>query len=376
MVTIKRKGFIMKDTISNSKMIMSAFAVKGECVSCAKYGEGHINETYKVIMNDNGIEKPYILQKINNKIFTNVDQLMSNIQGVTDFARSKIIEHSGDPDRESLTLILTKDSKPYYFDGEGYYRVFIFIDKTVAIQKPESVEIFASSAYAFGKFANLLAEYPADKLYETIPNFHNTVDRYEKFLSAVKADVCGRASSVQEQIKFVMDRKDYCSRITSLLDSKKMPIRVTHNDTKLNNVLFDESSLSAIAVIDLDTIMSGSVCYDFGDAIRFGCNTGAEDEPDLTKVNFDIELFEAYVKSYLLALGDGITQIEKDTLAFSAILLTFECGMRFLTDYLSGDTYFKIHRENHNLDRTGTQFKLVSDMEKVLDKMEEIVRNC
>ena len=146
MVTIKRKGFIMKDTIGNSKMIMSAFAVKGECVSCAKYGEGHINETYKVIMNDNGIEKPYILQKINNKIFTNVDQLMSNIQGVTDFARSKIIERNGDPDRESLTLILTKDGKPYYFDGEGYYRVFIFIDKTVAIQKPESVEIFASSA--------------------------------------------------------------------------------------------------------------------------------------------------------------------------------------------------------------------------------------
>ncbi len=364
----------MIDNDIKMKKIVDAFKIDGEYVSCVPHGEGHINTTFKLTVNDNGEIKTYILQKINHNLFTDVDKLMSNIYGVTEFARKKIIERGGNPDRETLTVILTKDDKTYYFDGEGYYRVFIFIEDTIAYQKPESAEVFASSAYSFGKFANLLAEYPAEKLYEILPNFHDTEKRYENFIKALDADIVGRADSVKDEIAFVKERVGYCSKITSLLKSKKMPMRVTHNDTKLNNILFDKDSKKAIAVIDLDTIMPGSICYDFGDSIRFGCNTGAEDEPDLSKVNFDIDLFKAYAKSYVGAIGEGITEIEKDMLAFGAILMTFECGMRFLTDYLSGDTYFKIHRENHNLDRTRTQFKLVSDMEKVLSDMEKIVK--
>ena len=363
----------MKDTVSNAKSIMQNFNTIGDFISCARHGEGHINETYKVVLNDAGVEKSYILQKINHNLFTNVDNLMSNIVGVTEFARQSIVKNGGDPDRESLTVIPCTDGKPYYFDGEGYYRLFIFIGDTVAFQKPESPEVFASSAEAFGKFANLLAEYPAEKLFEILPNFHDTAIRFENFEKALKADVCGRASSVQAEINFVLDRKSYCDKITSLLKSGKMPIKVTHNDTKLNNVLFDAKTKKAVSVIDLDTIMPGSLCYDFGDSIRFGCNTGAEDEPDLTKVNFDMEMFKAYAKGYITAVGDGITEIEKQNLAFGSILMTYECGMRFLTDYLSGDTYFKIHRENHNLDRCRTQFKLVSDMEKALDEMNAVV---
>lgn len=207
----------------------------------------------------------------------------------------------------------------------------------------------------------------------TKPNFHNTEKRYENFLNSVKADKAGRAKDVQKEIQFVMDRKEYCSRIVDLLASGEMPTKVTHNDTKLNNVMLDVVTGKPVAVIDLDTIMQGSICYDFGDSIRFGCTTGEEDEPDLSKVNFDVSLFEAYTKGYLTALGDSVTKVEKDNLAFSAILMTYECGMRFLSDYLDGDVYFRVKRENHNLDRCRTQFKLVSDMEESFEKMQEIV---
>jgi hypothetical protein len=226
---------------------------------------------------------------------------------------------------------------------------------------------------AFGNFAKLLAEFDATKLYESIPDFHNTEKRYENFINAVKADKMGRAKEVQKEIDFVVDRKDYCGRIVNLLKSGKMPLKVTHNDTKLNNVMLDEKTGEPVAVIDLDTIMQGSICYDFGDSIRFGCNHADEGERDLSKVNFDIELFEAYTKGYLSALGESITQIEKENLAFGAILMTYECGMRFLTDYLEGDVYFRIKHPSHNIDRTRMQFKLVSDMEKLLPEMNEIV---
>jgi hypothetical protein len=226
---------------------------------------------------------------------------------------------------------------------------------------------------AFGNFAKLLAEFDATKLYESIPDFHNTEKRYENFINAVKTDKMGRAKEVQKEIDFVVDRKDYCGRIVNLLKSGKMPLKVTHNDTKLNNVMLDEKTGEPVAVIDLDTIMQGSICYDFGDSIRFGCNHADEGERDLSKVNFDIELFEAYTKGYLSALGESITQIEKENLAFGAILMTYECGMRFLTDYLEGDVYFRIKHPSHNIDRTRMQFKLVSDMEKLLPEMNEIV---
>ena len=355
--------------------IIKNFKIDGELVSCERYGEGHINETYLAVVKEGDKNVNYILQKINNKLFTNVPALMENIRSVTEFNRAKIKARGGNPDRESLSLVYTKDGNTFYHckECDGYFRMYIFITDAVAYQVVEKPEHFYQSAVAFGNFANLLAEFDASGLYEAIPNFHNTVNRFANFEKSLKADKMGRAASVKKEIDFVLDRKDYCGRIVELLKSGEMPTKVTHNDTKLNNVMLDVKTGEPVAVIDLDTIMPGSICYDFGDSIRFGCNPAAEDEKDLSKVNFDIELFEAYTKGYLSALGDGATEIERKNLAFGAILMTYECGMRFLADYLDGDVYFRTHREGHNLDRARTQFKLIEDMEKLLPEMEKIV---
>ncbi len=355
--------------------IISKFDIEGSLVSCERYGEGHINETYLAVI-DNGGKVNYILQRINSNLFKDVDKLMNNIKLVTEFNRQKIAERGGNPDRESLTLVYAKDGKAYFHceECDAYFRVYKFITDAVAYQVVEKPEDFYYSAVAFGNFANLLAEFDATKLYEVLPDFHNTEKRFRDFENSLQKDVKGRAASVKKEIDFVLSRKDYCGKIVKLLRSGEMPTKVTHNDTKLNNVMLDAKTGKPVAVIDLDTIMPGSICYDFGDSIRFGCNPAAEDEKDLSKVNFDINLFEAYAKGYLSALGDGATQIEKDNLAFGAILMTYECGMRFLADYLDGDIYFRTHREGHNLDRCRTQFKLIEDMEKRYDEMCEIIK--
>lgn len=355
--------------------IISKFDIEGTLVSCERYGEGHINETYLAVV-DNGEKVNYILQRINSNLFKDVDKLMNNIKLVTEFNRQKIAERGGNPDRESLTLVYAKDGKAYFHceKCDAYFRVYKFITDAVAYQVVEKPEDFYYSAVAFGNFANLLAEFDATKLYEVLPDFHNTEKRFRDFENSLKKDVKGRTASVKKEIDFVLSRKDYCGKIVKLLRSGEMPTKVTHNDTKLNNVMLDAKTGKPVAVIDLDTIMPGSICYDFGDSIRFGCNPAAEDEKDLSKVNFDINLFEAYAKGYLSALGDGATQIEKDNLAFGAILMTYECGMRFLADYLDGDIYFRTHREGHNLDRCRTQFKLIEDMEKRYDEMCAIIK--
>lgn len=356
--------------------IIANFNVDGKVLYCERHGAGHINETYKFSVDNGEKQMNYILQCVNTSLFKNMDELMANISGVTEFMRKKITENGGNPDRETLTVVKTKDGKDYYQDVDGKaYRVFLFIEDAVALQKAENPEQFRSSAKAFGKFANFLAEYPAETLYETIPLFHDTVNRYKNFMESVEVNYQNRAEIAKDEIKFAVDRKDYSKRIVEKIKSGEIPLKVTHNDTKLNNVLFDKDAKSAIAVIDLDTVMPGSILYDFGDAIRFGCNTGAEDEEDLTKVNFDIDLFATYVDGYLSEIGSSITKEELDNLAFSAILLTYECGIRFLGDFLVGDTYFKIHRENHNLIRCRTQFKLIAEMEKVYDKMCKIVED-
>ncbi len=357
----------------NFENVVSQFNVEGKLISCERYGEGHINETYLAILENGGVQTKYILQKLNDKLFTDMDKLLNNISLVTNFNRAKIAERGGNPDRESLTIVSTKDGKPYLKTDEGYFVIKLFITDAIAYQTSPNPEIFYQSAMAFGNFANLLAEFDASKLYEIIPDFHNTEKRFRDFEQAIKEDKCGRASSVKEEIEFYVSRKPYASRIVSLLRSGEMPTKVTHNDTKLNNVMIDANTHKYVAVIDLDTIMPGSICYDFGDSIRFGCNPAAEDEPDLSKVIFSLELFEAYTKGYLTALGDSVTKIEKDNLAFGAILMTYECGMRFLTDYLNGDTYFHTTREGQNLDRTRTQIHLVKQMEKLLPTMEAIV---
>ena len=354
---------------------LSNFKIEGTLVSVEPYGFGHINRTFLAVYDVNGQTKRYILQQINSKLFNPVEHLMSNIELVTEFNRKRIAERGGDPDRESLTIVRTNDNKTFYKDAEDkYFRVYIFIERTVAYQTVANPKDFYYSAIAFGNFANLLAEFDASQLYETIPLFHNTVNRFKNFKEAVEKDAFGRAKDCQEEIKFIMDREHYYGKIVGMLESGEMPLRVTHNDTKLNNVLLDDKSGEPVAVIDLDTMMPGSLCYDFGDSIRFGCNPCEEDEKDLSKVNFRFDLYKTYLDGYLTALGDSITQIEKDNLALGSIMMTIECGMRFLTDYLSGDTYFRTHREGQNLDRCRTQLKLVADMEKIKDQMDALVK--
>lgn len=350
--------------------VSEKFKINGRAASIRPYGEGHINETY-LLVTDEGFK--YILQKINNRLFKDVPRLMRNIELVTAHIADKVRQRGGDIAREVLTIVRTDEGKSYFgSEDTGYFRVYIFIENATAHQVVQKSEHFYQSAYAFGTFQNQLADFDASQLYETIPNFHNTSVRFENFKKAVEADKAGRLKLVKKEVDFVLEREDYCGRIVRLLESGQMPLKVTHNDTKLNNVMIDDATGKAVAVIDLDTVMPGSSCYDFGDSIRFGCNPAAEDEVDLSKVNFRLDLFKTYTEGYLAALKN-ISDTEKQNLAFSAILMTYECGMRFLTDYLEGDTYFRIKRENHNLDRARTQFKLVSDMEKLLEQMNEIV---
>ena len=365
-----RRTIIMKYDFA---AIAEKFPLNGKFYSCEPYGEGHINETFLLITEEGGKQYKYILQRINSKLFTNVEKLMENICKVTEYSREKIAERGGNPDRESLTVIKTVDGKNYYFDGENYFRVYLFIDKATAYQVVEKPEHFYESAVAFGNFANLLANFDAKSLYEPLPDFHNTVKRFANLEKAIAENKAGRKDEVKAEIEFALARKDMVGKIVEKLASGEIPTKVTHNDTKLNNVLIDDATGKALCVIDLDTIMPGTVCYDFGDSIRFGCNPAAEDEKDLTKVNFDINLFEQYVKGYVSTLKATLTQAEADNLALGAIMMTYECGIRFLSDYLDGDVYFRVKRPEHNLDRTRTQFKLVADMEKNLDKMNAIV---
>lgn len=350
--------------------ILSNFAIDGEFVSCEPYGSGLINRTYVAVYNEGGRRVRYIVQRINTNLFKNVDGLMNNIKLVTEFNRAEIVKRGGDPDRESLTLVPTKNGGTYFRTEEGdCYRVYVFIENAKGYDVVEKPEHFYESAVAFGKFAMLLDRFDSSKLFEVLPDFHNTVKRFDNFKKSLEADKFNRAKDVKKEIEFALNREKITHTIVDLLASGKMPSRVTHNDTKLNNVLIDTRTDKAVSVIDLDTMMPGSICYDFGDSIRFGCNPCLEDTPETEKVIFNMPLFETYTKGYLSVFGDTITDIERKNLPMGAILMTYECGIRFLTDYLDGDVYFRKTREGQNIDRTRSQFKLVSDMEKRYDEM-------
>ena len=358
----------------NFQEILKNFQIEGDFVSGERYGEGHINDTYLVkLQGKEGIQK-YILQRINTNLFKDVDRLMNNIVLVTKFCRDSVVKRGGDPLRECLNVIPTRKNQSYCRIGEDCFRVYVFIDNATTYQVVRNPRDFYESAVAFGNFANLLADFDASRLFEVLPDFHNTKVRYANFLKAVEKDACGRKAEVEKEIAWAVAHKDLCGKIVDKIESGEIPLRVTHNDTKLNNVMIDDSTGKGIAVIDLDTVMPGSLCYDFGDSIRFGCNPAAEDEPDLSKVNFRFDLYETYLKGYLSAVGGCITQAELDSLPVGAVLMTYECGIRFLTDYLEGDTYFKTHRPKQNLDRAHTQFKLVDDMLSVFDRMMNAVK--
>ncbi|MGV8983417.1 phosphotransferase enzyme family protein [Clostridium sp.] len=356
--------------------VLKQFNFKSVVIDVKPFGLGHINDTFIVnCVEQNGLPIRYILQRINTKIFKTPENLMENIKNVTLYLNEKIVARGGDPDKETLNLVSTGEGKVFYKDLSGdYWRSYKFIEGARTYQVVENLNHFYNAGKAIGNFEKLLTNYPADELFETIPDFHNTKKRYEDFLEAVKLDVMNRAKDVQGEIDFVLARKSEVSVLENLKEEGKLPLRVTHNDTKFNNIMIDDITGEGICIIDLDTIMPGLSLYDFGDSIRSGTNPAEEDEVDLSKVWMDLELFEHFTKGFLKGTDNLLTALELKYLPFSAKLMTFECGIRFLTDYLNGDVYFKIHRENHNLDRTRTQFKMVEDIEEKFDEMKCIVK--
>ena len=349
------------------EQVLDLFRLNGRPVSCDPYGEGHINLTFLAVT-DTG--KRYILQRLSRAAFHDIPGLMGNVAAVTEFLAAR----SPDP-RSSLHLIPTLNGRSFCRDSEGeFWRVYDFVEDSLCLQTPETPEDFYQSAVAFGQFQCRLRDFPAETLCETIPNFHNTPDRYRKFHLAVDADAAGRLSSVLPEIRFLLEREEKAGTLQRLREGGELPVRVTHNDTKLNNVMLDAVTRKALCVIDLDTVMPGLVAYDFGDSIRFGASTAPEDEKDLSRVEMSLDLYETYARGFIPACG-GLTAAELESLPLGAWTMTLENGLRFLTDYLEGDHYYHITRPEHNLDRCRTQLKLVSDMEQKWDPMTAIIRS-
>lgn len=350
------------------------FDFRGSIIDFRPFGNGHINDTYLVRFRYGGKTVKYIMQRINNGVFKNPEQVMSNIINVTSFLRNQIIDAGGDPERETLNVIKTKDGKGFYIDGYGsFWRAFVFIADAVSLDLPEDDNDFYQSAVAFGNFQHRLGGFPANELFETIPDFHNTPVRYDNLIKAIERNASGRADNAKAEIEFAKERREFTNILEDSFAKGLIPKRVTHNDTKMNNVMLDKDTREPVCVVDLDTIMPGYSVNDFGDSIRFGASTAAEDEKDLSKVHFDIGLFETYTRGFLKGCGGSLTQNEIMLLPVGAKMMTLECGMRFLTDYIDGDAYFKTAYEEHNLVRCRTQFKLVSEMEEQWDAMQKIV---
>ncbi len=353
--------------------VLNAFEFPGTVVSAERYGNGHINDTFCVVCDTEAGSKRYILQGLSLAAFPDPNAVMENMVGITSFLRRQILENGGDAQRETLTVLPTKAGKNYYTASNGQaWRLTPFIENTLCLEIT-TPELFEASARSYGRFQYMLRDYPAETLHETIARFHDTENRFEKFMAALKADKLGRAAGVQAEIDFVLARKEDCSVAVKALREGILPLRVTHNDTKLSNILIDADSGEGICVIDLDTTMPGLSIYDFGDSIRSGANHNTEDEADLTKVNFDLELFEVYTRGFLQGGKGFFTSAELEYLPWGARLMTLECGIRFLTDYLDGDNYFRIHYPEQNLRRTRTQFKLVQDMEAQWEAMAAVV---
>ena len=360
-------------TLSLLQSAANAFDFGGPVLCDAHhYGEGHINDTFVVWREDHS--KRFILQRINTDTFTNPVGLMENVCGVTRHLRAKILAEGGDPARETLNVIPTLSGSTCYLDADGgAWRAYDFVEDTICLQQVGSETDFRTVAETLGKFQNQLEDYPASTLHETIARFHDTPNRYANFEKALAADALGRAKNITSEIEFIHAREQDCHVLLDQLAAGEIPLRVTHNDTKINNVLIDAATGKGICVIDLDTVMPGLSAYDFGDSIRFGASTAAEDEKDLSKVHFDIRLFRAYAEGYCGAVKNSITKKEAELLPYGAYLMTSECGMRFLTDYLSGDTYFATKYPEHNLVRARTQIKLAGEMEASFPEMNKII---
>jgi hypothetical protein len=349
------------------------FLIHGELISAEPYGSGHINDTYCAVYDQGGSTVRYIHQRINHNIFKNPVALMENVQRVTAHIGGKLAGER-DRTRKTLTLIPTHDGQCFHKDSEGnYWRTYIFIEKARTYDAIESAKQAFEAAKSFGRFQRMLADLPAPRLHDTIPDFHHTPKRFAALERAIEADAVNRARLAKPEIEFALRHKAMTSLLIDLQRQGKIPERTTHNDTKLNNVMLDDATQEGICVIDLDTVMPGLALYDFGDMVRTSTSPAKEDERDLSKVTMQFPMFEALVRGYLSTAGEFLNQTEKQHLAFAGKLITFEIGIRFLADYLAGDTYFKVHREGHNLDRCRTQFKLVESIEQQEEQMNRLV---
>jgi hypothetical protein len=349
--------------------VASRFEIRGEFLSAEPYGNGHINDTCAAVFDHDGTRVRFIAQRINHNIFKNPVALMENVQRVTSHLERKLGADSilG---RRALKLIPTREGSAYYRDGEGnYWRVYNFIEKAKTYDAVESTRQAFEAAKTFGQFQKLLADLPSPRLHDTIPDFHHTPKRFVALEKAIEADSVDRAKLAKPEIDFALGHKSICG----VLLEANLPERVTHNDTKFNNVMLDDATGEGVCVIDLDTVMPGLALYDFGDMVRTTTSPAKEDERDLLKVTMQFPMFEALVRGYLASGSDFLTAREKQFLAFSAKLITFEIGVRFLTDFLAGDTYFKVHRDGHNIDRCRTQFKLVESIERQEEQMNKLV---
>ena len=357
----------MKLTVEEIRALAAQFVPEGSISTPMPFGGGHINDTF-LLEHENGMQ--IVLQRINKNVFPDPPAVMDNIQRVTHHLRKRIRAAGGDPERETLRMLRNTSGELCSIDRNGdYWRSYVFVGGSMSYDQVESAAIFRESGCAFGRFMSMLDDFDASTLHETIARFHDTPNRFRDFHAAVERDAAGRADGVRDLIERALSYETFGSTLMDQLHNGQLPLRVTHNDTKLNNVLIDVETGHAVCVIDLDTVMPGLCAFDFGDAIRFGASTAAEDEKDLSKVHFDINLYRAYAEGYLSEVAGALTANEVDSLAIGAKMMTLENGIRFLGDYLNGDVYFKTAYPEHNLVRARTQFKLLSEMDEHWDEM-------
>lgn len=378
MHTFGKGVFRLTDRAIDLAFVQSSFGLPGVFQEYQMLNDGHINSTFVLrFAEENGMQNAYIVQKINTYVFKDPDLLMENILGVTTFLQRKIRARGGDPYRETLAFLPAKDGKYYARDDKGNcWRCYHHIDGVYTCNRMDDKNVLYNAGAAFGTFQNALADYPINALRETIPDFHNTYSRFLDFQRAVEEDRVGRRAELSSEIEFVLQREADTHVLLDLIDRGELPLRVTHNDTKLNNILFDNETDLGLCIIDLDTVMPGLALYDFGDSIRFGASTAEEDEPDVSKVSLSLPLYKAYTEGYLHSAKKSLSPCEIEYLPFAAKLMTLECGMRFLTDYLNGDVYFSTAYPRHNLVRCRTQLKLVADMEAKMPEMQAITQEA
>lgn len=353
--------------------ICASFCIGGKYLGCRELTTGNINRTYQVHYVREGIDKYYIVQRINKSVFKNPEQVMDNIVRVTAYVRENIVKKSLSTKRFVLRVFSGNDGRPFVIDNKGdYWRCYRFIADSVTYDSTDDLTVIENAGKAFGRFQNCLDGFDASSLYITIPDFHNTKKRYVDFHRAIESDSVGRVKSVGKEIEDILSFEEKATVLQGYLDAGNIPLRVTHNDTKCNNVCFDKVTGEALAVLDLDTVMPGAVAHDFGDAVRFIANTTVEDDPDTDKVALDLDKYEAFTKGFIPEVAHTLTDLEKETMNLGVLTMAVELATRFLTDYISGDTYFHVKYPGHNLDRARNQIALAKDILKKKEQIEKI----